>query len=36
LNSRLATGKLRQTFDLTLPDWRCGVDRMLSEALKLA
>ena len=36
LNSRLATDKLRQTFDLTLPDWRCGVDRMLSEALNLA
>ena len=36
LNSRLATDKLRQTFDLTLPDWRCGVDRMLSETLNLA
>jgi len=36
LNSRLATDKLRQTFRLTLPDWRFGVDRMLSEALNLA
>ena len=35
LNSRLDTHKLRQTFGLTLPDWRLGVDRMLSEALNL-
>ena len=35
LNSRLDTRKLRQTFGLTLPDWRLGVDRMLSEALNL-
>ena len=35
LNSRLDTAKLRRTFDLTLPDWRVGVDRMLSEALNL-
>jgi dTDP-4-dehydrorhamnose reductase len=32
-NSRLATGKLRQAFGLTLPDWRSGVDRMLTEIL---
>jgi dTDP-4-dehydrorhamnose reductase len=32
-NSRLATGKLRQAFGLTLPDWRPGVDRMLAEIL---
>jgi dTDP-4-dehydrorhamnose reductase len=36
LNSRLATGKLCRTFGLTLPDWRQGVDRMLSEALNLS
>jgi len=35
LNSRLDTRKLRQTFGLNLPDWRLGVDRMLSEALNL-
>lgn len=34
LNSRLATDRLRQTFDLALPDWRAGVDRMLAEALQ--
>ena len=32
-NSRLATGKLRQAFGLLLPDWRTGVDRMLTEVL---
>lgn len=32
-NSRLATDKLRATFGVTLPDWRVGVDRMLSEVL---
>lgn len=31
LNSRLDTGKLRRTFDLQLPDWQSGVDRMLDE-----
>jgi len=31
LNSRLDTRKLRDTFDLHLPDWRGGVDRMLVE-----
>ena len=35
LNSRLATDKLRSTFDLTLPDWQPGVDRMLRIALNL-
>ncbi len=33
LNSRLATGKLRQAFGVHLPDWRCGVERMLTEVL---
>jgi dTDP-4-dehydrorhamnose reductase len=32
-NSRLDTLKLRTTFDLSLPDWRAGVDRMLTEVL---
>ncbi len=32
-NSRLNTAKLRTTFDLHLPDWTVGVDRMLSETL---
>jgi len=32
-NSRLATGKFRDTFDLVLPDWRSGVDRLLDEIL---
>ena len=32
-NSRLATVKLRQAFGLTFPDWRTGVDRMLTEIL---
>jgi dTDP-4-dehydrorhamnose reductase len=31
LNSRLDTGKLRATFDLTLPPWQQGVLRMLAE-----
>ena len=35
LNSRLNTHKLRSTFDLTLPNWQIGVDRMLSNALNL-
>lgn len=30
-NSRLDTQKLRTAFDLTLPDWHDGVDRMLAE-----
>ena len=33
LNSRLDTRKLRNAFGLTLPDWRTGVERMLSEVL---
>ena len=32
-NSRLDTNRLRETFDLHLPDWRVGVDRMLYEIL---
>ena len=35
LNSRLDTRKLRQTFDLQLPHWQAGVERMLRESLKL-
>ncbi|MFM1902455.1 MAG: hypothetical protein RLZZ440_355 [Planctomycetota bacterium] len=30
-NSRLDTAKLRQTFDLVLPPWQHGVERMLVE-----
>ncbi|MOA68155.1 dTDP-4-dehydrorhamnose reductase [compost metagenome] len=30
-NSRLDTHKLQQAFALTLPDWRLGVARMLTE-----
>jgi dTDP-4-dehydrorhamnose reductase len=33
LNSRLNTRKLQETFGLTLPDWRIGVDRLLTEIL---
>ncbi|WP_291983119.1 MULTISPECIES: dTDP-4-dehydrorhamnose reductase [unclassified Candidatus Accumulibacter] len=33
LNSRLDTRKLQTAFDLCLPDWRVGVDRMLAEIL---
>jgi dTDP-4-dehydrorhamnose reductase len=32
-NSRLDTRKLRAAFDLILPDWQLGVDRMLMEIL---
>jgi dTDP-4-dehydrorhamnose reductase len=32
LNSRLATGKLRRSFGLSLPPWQSGVERMLDEA----
>ena len=32
-NSRLDTSKLRSTFGVSLPDWRIGVDRMLTEVL---
>ncbi len=34
LNSRLNTQKLQDTFNLTLPDWQLGVQRMLSETLE--
>lgn len=30
-NSRLDTGKFRETFDLTLPDWRDGVRHVLRQ-----
>ncbi|MFM1818083.1 MAG: dTDP-4-dehydrorhamnose reductase, partial [Pseudomonadota bacterium] len=33
LNSRLNTQKLQQVFDLHLPHWQQGVDRMLVEIL---
>ena len=33
-NSRLDTRKLQTTFGLTLPDWRVGVDRALTEILE--
>ena len=32
-NSRLDTRKLKQSFDLALPDWRVGVIRVLGEVL---
>lgn len=34
LNSRLSTAKLQQRFGLTPPDWRVGVERMLTEILQ--
>ncbi len=33
LNSRLATDRLRTVFNLTLPPWQQGVERMLAEIL---
>ena len=33
LNSRLDCSKLQRAFDLHLPDWRIGVDRLLAELL---
>ena len=33
-NSRMDTTKLQRTFDLHLPDWKIGVERMLSEVLE--
>jgi dTDP-4-dehydrorhamnose reductase len=33
LNSRLDTSKFRQCFDLALPHWTTGVDRMLTEIM---
>jgi dTDP-4-dehydrorhamnose reductase len=32
-NSRLDTGRLRHAFEMTLPPWQAGVDRMLRELL---
>jgi len=32
-NSRLDTSKLRRSFDLQLPHWQTGVERMLTEVL---
>ena len=32
-NSRLATQKLQRAFGLRLPDWKSGVERMLTEVL---
>lgn len=32
-NSRLDTTKFQRTFDLVLPDWTVGVERMLTEVL---
>lgn len=34
LNSRLNVDKLQTIFDLRLPDWRAGVERMLTEILE--
>ena len=34
LNSRLDTRKLCQAFDVTLPHWQAGVDRMLTEVFQ--
>ncbi|MFA6930950.1 MAG: dTDP-4-dehydrorhamnose reductase, partial [Lentisphaeria bacterium] len=31
LNSRLNTEKLKSAFDLRLPSWQTGVERMLNE-----
>jgi dTDP-4-dehydrorhamnose reductase len=33
-NSRMDTTKLQRTFDLHLPQWQAGVERMLSEVLE--
>ena len=33
LNSRLDTSKLRAAFDLTLPPWQTGVDRVVDELI---
>jgi dTDP-4-dehydrorhamnose reductase len=35
LNSRLSTHKLRAAFDLAVPHWQIGVQRMLTEAFAL-
>jgi dTDP-4-dehydrorhamnose reductase len=34
MNSRLDTRKIRETFGLTMPDWRHGVARVLEELLE--
>jgi dTDP-4-dehydrorhamnose reductase len=36
LNSRLDTRKLQTTFDVVLPHWQAGVERMLAEAFTAA
>jgi dTDP-4-dehydrorhamnose reductase len=33
-NSRLDCSKLEKSFDLSMPDWKSGVDRMLAEILQ--
>ncbi|PHM58607.1 dTDP-4-dehydrorhamnose reductase [Xenorhabdus sp. KK7.4] len=33
-NSRLNTNKFQKSFDLILPDWKVGIDRMLIEILE--
>ena len=35
-NSRMDTANLQRTFDLHLPEWQTGVERMLSELLEKA
>jgi dTDP-4-dehydrorhamnose reductase len=32
-NSRLNTGKLRETFDIHLPDWQQGIHFLLDQIL---
>jgi dTDP-4-dehydrorhamnose reductase len=34
LNSRLNCSKLQRTFDLNLPHWQSGVERMLTEIME--
>lgn len=34
LNSRLSTAKLRAAFELVMPPWQLGVERMLTEAFR--
>ena len=36
LNSRLNTARLQAAFGVVLPDWRCGVERMLDEVLEVS
>ena len=33
LNSRLATDRLRRTFDIALPPWQAGLERVIAELL---